>query len=42
VKVVSRIIGREPEKEGEMRMFYPYLKEIRDKLPTSSNTVFSY
>jgi uncharacterized protein (UPF0216 family) len=42
VKVISRIIGREPEKEDEMRVFYPYLKEIRDKLPTASNTVFSY
>ncbi len=42
VKVVSCIIGREPEKEDEMRVFYPYLKEIRDKLPTASNTVFSY
>ena len=42
VTVISRIIGREPEKEDEMRVFYPYLKEIRDKLPTASNTVFSY
>ncbi len=42
VKVISRIIGREPEKEDEMRIFYPHLKEIRDKLPTVTNTVFSY
>jgi uncharacterized protein (UPF0216 family) len=42
VKVISRLIGREPEKEDEMRVFYPHLKEIRDKLPTSTNTVFSY
>lgn len=42
VKVISRIIGREPEREDEMRVFYPYLKEIRDKLPTATNTVFSY
>jgi uncharacterized protein (UPF0216 family) len=42
VKVLSRLIGREPEKEDEMRVFYPYLREIRDKLPTATNTVFSY
>ncbi len=42
VKVLSRLIGREPEKDDEMRVFYPYLKEIRDKLPTATNTVFSY
>lgn len=42
VKVLSQIIGREPEREDEMRVFYPYLKEIRDKLPTATNTVFSY
>ncbi|MBN1109796.1 MAG: DUF61 family protein [Methanomassiliicoccales archaeon] len=42
VKVISRLIGREPEREDEMRVFYPHLKEIRDKLPTSTNTVFSY
>lgn len=42
VKVFSLIINRAPEKEDEMRVFYPYLKEIRDKLPTATNTVFSY
>ncbi len=42
VKVLSHIIGRTPEKDDEMRVFYPYLKEIRDKLPTATNTVFSY
>ena len=42
VKALSQLIGREPEKDDEMRVFYPYLKEIRDKLPTSTNTVFSY
>ena len=42
VKVLSKLIGREPEKEDEMRVFYPYFKEIRDRLPTATNTVFSY
>jgi len=42
VKVLSKLIDRAPEKEDEMRVFYPYLKEIRDKLPTATNTVFSY
>lgn len=42
VMVLSRLIGRQPEREDEMRIFYPYLKEIRDKLPTATNTVFSY
>jgi hypothetical protein len=42
VKVLSMLIGRAPEKDDEMRVFYPYLKVIRDKLPTVTNTVFSY
>jgi len=42
VKVLSKMINRTPEKEDEMRVFYPYLKEIRNKLPTATNTVFSY
>jgi len=42
VKVISKLIGRQPEKEDEMRVFYPYFKEIRDKLPTATNAVFSY
>ncbi len=42
VKVLSQLINRTPEKDDEMRVFYPYLKEIRDKLPTTTNTVFSY
>ncbi|HUT27122.1 MAG TPA: DUF61 family protein [Methanomassiliicoccales archaeon] len=42
VKVLSKFIDREPEKEDEMRIFYPHLKEIRDKFPTATNTIFSY
>jgi len=42
VKVLSKIICREPEKEDEMRIFYPYLKDIRNKLPTATNAIFSY
>ena len=42
VKALSALIGREPEREDEMRVFYPYLKEIRDRLPTTTTTVFSY
>ncbi len=42
VKVLSKLINRTPEKDDEMRVFYPYLKDIRDKLPTTTNTVFSY
>lgn len=42
VKALSKLIRREPEKDDEMRVFYPYFKEIRDKLPTSTNAVFSY
>jgi uncharacterized protein len=42
VKVISKLIGREPEKEDEMRLFYPYFKDVRDKLPTTTNAVFSY
>jgi len=42
VEVISKLIGREPEKEDEMRLFYPYFKDVRDKLTTTTNAVFSY
>ncbi|MCG7845141.1 MAG: DUF61 family protein [Methanomassiliicoccales archaeon] len=42
VKALSKLIGREPEKEDEMRLFYSYFRDIRDKLPTATNAVFSY
>jgi len=42
VKVLSKFIGREPEREDEMRIYYPYFRDIRVKLPTATNAVFSY
>lgn len=42
VKALSKLIGRGPEKEDEMRVFYPYFRDIRMKLPTTTNAVFSY
>jgi uncharacterized protein (UPF0216 family) len=42
VKALSKLIGREPEREDEMRLFYPYFRDVRDKLPTATNAVFSY
>lgn len=42
VRVISRLIGREPEKDDEIRIFYPYLNDIRRKLPTATSTLFSY
>lgn len=42
VKALSKLIGREPEREDEMRIFYPYFRDIRAKLPTATNAVFSY
>jgi uncharacterized protein (UPF0216 family) len=34
-KIISKLIGREPEKADEMLIFYPHLKELREKLPTA-------
>lgn len=39
VQVVSSIVGREPEKEDEMLIFFPHLSRLRDVLPTTT-TVF--
>ncbi|MEM2943180.1 MAG: DUF61 family protein [Methanomassiliicoccales archaeon] len=40
VKLVSKVIGREPEKEDEIRIFYPHLFELRKKLPTTTTCFF--
>jgi uncharacterized protein (UPF0216 family) len=34
-KIVSKLIGREPEKADEILVFYPHLRELREKLPTA-------
>jgi len=39
-KVVSRIIGREPEKEDEILIFYPQMLELRKRFPTVTNSMY--
>lgn len=39
IRVVSSIVGREPEKEDEMMLFLPHLSRLRDVFPTAT-TVF--
>jgi uncharacterized protein (UPF0216 family) len=34
-KIISRLIGREPEKPDEMLIFYPHLIELQKLLPTT-------
>lgn len=40
VKVVSKIINREPESEEEIRIFYPHLMELRKRLPTATTCLY--
>ncbi len=40
VKVVSQLIGREPEKEDEMRLFFPHVNDLRSLLPTTTSILF--
>ena len=40
VRLVSRLINREPEREDELRIFYPHLLEIRKLLPTTTNSMY--
>ena len=35
VRVISKLIGREPDKPDEILVFYPHLKELRKLLPTT-------
>ncbi|MBI0583955.1 MAG: DUF61 family protein [Methanomassiliicoccus sp.] len=41
VKVVSKIVGREPEAEDQMRLFHPHMVQLRTVLPTATTTLFS-
>lgn len=40
VKVVSRLIGKEPDSEEEMRLFYPHLHELRRLLPSTTTVLY--
>jgi uncharacterized protein (UPF0216 family) len=40
VRLISRLIHREPEREDEMRVFYPQLHDIRKILPTATNSMY--
>jgi len=40
VKVISQLIGREPEKEDEMRLFFPHVNDVRSLLPTTTSILF--
>jgi uncharacterized protein (UPF0216 family) len=40
VRLISRLIHREPECEDEMRVFYPQLHDIRKILPTATNSMY--
>lgn len=41
VKVVSAIVGREPEFPDRMRLFNPHVAKLRSVLPTATTTLFS-
>jgi uncharacterized protein (UPF0216 family) len=41
VKVVSKIVEREPEFEDSMRLFHPHMVKLRTALPTATTTLFS-
>ena len=41
VNVVSKIVGREPEFQDQMRLFHPHMVKLRSVLPTATTTMFS-
>ncbi len=41
VKVVSTIVGRDPEFPDQMRLFNPHVGKLRSVLPTATTTLFS-
>jgi len=41
VKVVSALVGREPEFPDQMRLFNPHVGKLRSVLPTATTTLFS-
>ena len=41
VKVVSALVGREPESPDQMRLFNPHVGKLRSLLPTATTTLFS-
>jgi uncharacterized protein (UPF0216 family) len=41
VKLVSQIVGREPEFPDQMRLFHPHMVKLRSVLPTATTTMFS-
>lgn len=41
VKVVSRIVGREPEFPDRMRLYHPHMVALRNALPTATTTMFA-
>ncbi len=40
VKLVSEVVGREPDSEKEVRLFFPHLSKLRDELPTATTVFF--
>lgn len=40
VKVVSTLLERDPEKEDEMRLFFPHVSELRNILPTATTVLY--
>jgi len=40
VKVISQIVGREPEFPDRMRLFHPHMSKLRSVLPTATTMMF--
>jgi uncharacterized protein (UPF0216 family) len=39
-KVISRMIGKEPESHEEIRLFHPHMHELRKMLPTATTVLY--
>ncbi len=40
VKVISAVLGKEPDSEDRLRFYYPHLNDLRRKLPTSTTVMY--
>lgn len=40
VKVISAVLGMEPDTEDKIRFFHPHMNDLRRKLPTSTTVMY--
>ena len=39
-KLLGKVVGKEPDPEDEIRLYFPHLNDLRRKLPTTTTVMF--